>query len=115
MKNYYYITPLIGCLWINSACAFSMDDINSWTCEPSGIFNNIKKNVKPRELWEEYTWEISYIVKNWSETMRGVCADSGRTKQECDATSRQSLEVWSRCLRHAVQECVKHGGGCTVA
>ena len=92
-----------------------IDDLDAERMRPEYI-EDIFKTLDWLGLdWDEGPFSVGDFFKNWSETMRGVCADSGRTKQECDATSRQSLEVWSRCLRHAVQECVKHGGRCTVA
>ena len=100
-------------------------DMDTNTCQPSGVVNNLKAKIDPKTFWiNMYLDSIEALDIHTGK--RSIDIESAVTIKDCDISYmsnpikhtecitrvRSTIYYWKKCNQHAQTMCIKHGGLC---
>lgn len=100
-------------LFLLSGCG-SEYNIDLSSCNPSGIFQNVKKNVSPKKFWIDVHTKLDMEINFWGlPSPSSACSGSSRKKRsECISVVKNEFASMRRCLNHSRKMCRLNGGYC---
>ncbi|MDC0072119.1 hypothetical protein OAK06_02925 [Gammaproteobacteria bacterium] len=89
-------------------------NIDLSSCNPEGIFQNIKEGVSPKSFWIDVHTKLDTEINFWGlPSVGSICSGySGKKRSECISVHRNKFNSMKRCLSHSRKMCRLNGGNC---
>ena len=89
-------------------------NIDLSSCNPNGIFQNIKEGVSPKSFWIGVHTKLDTEINFWGlPSVGSICNGyKGKKKAECISVHRNKFDSMRRCLSHSRRMCRLNGGYC---
>ena len=107
------VTIILISLFLLSGCG-SQYNIDLSSCNPSGIYQNVKENVSPKKFWVDVHTKLDMEINFWGlPSPSSVCSGySGKKRSECISVHKNKFDSMRRCLNHSRKMCRLNGGYC---
>lgn len=107
------VTIILVSLFLLSGCG-GQYNIDLSSCNPSGIYQNVKENVSPKKFWIDVHTKLDMEINYWGlPSPSSVCSGySGKKRSECISVHKNKFDSMRRCLNHSRKMCRLNGGYC---